>query len=229
MKSLSPTHVLLVVVLSVGVAALTSTLLHEPPAPTAPAKQWRDSVALGQNQKLQEQIQELADRIQNLEMRPVRGERLPAETAYDGAFEQEVRNWMAEMETRNAPLTANLRSKVEQALATIRREEERAKEQVKLQRREDAIDRAVDKLALQLNLGAAQKADLRTAWAAKAEADADLTRRWEEGADKSTLGDTKRLNEQNHHETLRRIFSPDQYESYAAIFGRSKSSSSDEK
>jgi hypothetical protein len=167
---------------------------------------------------LREENAALESRIRMLEQRPAQSRRALARGSADPTFEEEVRAWMAsqdeELTEAQGAAPVALQSEVEQALITIRQQEEAEEQRIKLQHRDEFIIDTIAKIAPELGLSQLQVEDMRNAWTSKAEADAELGRLWEEGMDLESAGQVKEENEAQHQANLQAFLSPEQYESY---------------
>lgn len=219
MKNLSIGLLVTILVLSGGVATLTSLLLHER-APTPEQAQVLPNANLDVRLKaLREENARLSQRIDELEMRPVATQRFPAEAISDPGFEEEVREWMATVKKDGGPAPVGLQTRVEDVLANIRHEEDAAKQAVQEQRREEWITGTLSKLGPRLGLSVTQEEELRDVWIAKNELDTELGRMYAAGEmDAQTAGEIKQSNEAEHQVDLQGVLSPAQYEEYIGFF-----------
>lgn len=201
-----------------GAAIVTWFLLSPPPAPRPPSVASPDTDLVAHLDSLREENAALESRIRMLEQRPAQSRRALAQGSADLTFEEEVRAWMAaqdeELTEAGDAAPVALQSEVEQALITIRRQEEAEEQRVKLQHRDEFITDTIAKIAPDLGLSQLQVEDMRNAWTSKAEADAELGRLWEEGMDLESAGQIKEENEAQHQANLQAFLSPEQYESY---------------
>jgi len=215
MKNFSFGLLVTIIVLSGGVATLTSLLLHTS-APTPAETPVQPDVNLdAQLKALRAENALLSQRIDELEMRPVATQRIPAAAISDPGFEQEVREWMASVKKDGGPARVGLQTKVEDALANIRLEEAAAEEQVREQKRDEWITGTMAKLSPQLGLSVTQEGELRDVWIANNERETELGRMYKAGeVDTQTAGELKQSNEAEHQVDLQGVLSPSQYEEY---------------
>jgi len=219
MKNLSFGLLLTVLVMSGGVAAVTSLLLHTPAPTTAQAQVLPNANLDTQVKALREENALLSQRIDELEMRPVATQRVPAEALPDPGFEEEVREWMASFKKDADPAPVGLQTKVEDVLANIRQEEAAAEQQVQEQKREEWITGTMAKLSPRLGLSVTQEEELRDVWIANNERDIELGRMYKAGEiDGQTAGELKQSNEAEHQVDLQGVLSPSQYEEYHGFF-----------
>jgi hypothetical protein len=168
---------------------------------------------------LREENARLSQRIDELEMRPVATQRIPAEAISDPGFEQEVREWMASFKKDGGPAPLGLQTTVEDVLANIRQEEAAAEQQVQEQKREEWITGTMAKLSPQLGLSVTQEEELRDVWIANNERETELGRMYKAGeVDAQTAGGLKQSNEAEHQVDLQGVLSPAQYEEYIGFF-----------
>lgn len=215
MKNLPLGLLVTILVLSGGVAAVTSLLLHTPTPTPAQAKVQPDANLDARLKALREENALLSQRIDELEMRPVAAQRIPAEAISDPGFEEEVREWMASFKKDGGPAPVGLQTKVEDVLANIRQEEAAAKQQVQDQKRDEWITGTMAKLSPQLGLSVTQEGELRDVWIANNERETELGRMYKAGeVDTQTAGELKQSNEAEHQVDLQGVLSPSQYEEY---------------
>jgi hypothetical protein len=107
--------------------------------------------------------------------------------------------------------------KVEEALTSIREQEQFHEQQIKLQRRDEFISGTIAKIAPDLGLTQYQMDEMNHSWIAKSEADAELGRLWNEGIDRENIGELKSANEADHQANLQAFLSAEQYDSYTAM------------
>ncbi len=214
MNDLRPMPLLLVVLLSGASAAVTSYLLSPgPPAQPAPVQTALplDSQVLEEVLTLRQELGKLSSRIDVLEVAPVERVVVKAQPAEE--FETEVRAFMAQQQANTNPGLPI----VKEALATIREQEQTEKEALALQRRDEWLAGAVEDITPKLNLSTNQADEMYDLLTAKADQDADLGRRWQSGEDREAIGETKRLNEEQHQTELQGVLSPSQYEDYREL------------
>jgi hypothetical protein len=214
MKDLSIGPLLLVIVLGSGSAAVTSSLLSEDRVEVvSEAGPSTDLVA--QLDALRAENTKLSERISDLELRPMPTERISAIDTSE--FEDEVRAWMESIEEGDGSTPVALQVKVEEALTSIREQEQFHKQQIKLQRRDEFINSTIAKIAPDLGLTQYQMDEMNRSWIAKSEADAELGRLWNEGIDRENIGELKSANEADHQANLQAFLSAEQYDSYTAM------------
>lgn len=219
MKNFSFGLLVTILVLSGGVATLTSLLLHKSAPPSAETQMQPDVNLNARLKALREENALLSQRVNALEMRPVATQRIPAEAIPDPDFEEEVREWMASVKKDGGPSPVGLQTKVEDVLANIRQEEAAAEQQVQEQKREEWITGTMAKLSPQLGLSVTQEAELRDVWIANNDRDNELARMWREGElDGQAAGELKRSNNEEHQRDLQGVLSPAQYEEYNGFF-----------
>jgi len=219
MKNFTFGPLVLVLVLSAGIAAMTSFLLRTTPPAAVKAEALLDANLDAKLKALREENARLSQRIDELEMRPVAIQRIPAEALSDPGFEQEVREWMASFKKDGGPAPVGLQTKVEDVLANIRQEEAAAEQQVQEQKREEWITGTMAKLSPQLGLSVTQEEELRDVWVANNDRDNELGRMWKAGeVDGQTIGELKKSNDAEHQADLQGVLSPAQYEEYIGFF-----------
>ncbi len=98
------------------------------------------------------------------------------------------------------------------ALDEIRKTDLIDRAKVTQQKRIAALEPVLAKMQTRLGLSQPQVTQMRTALESKMERDADLTRRWEEGEDRESLGQVKTENRLAHQTELERILTPTQLE-----------------
>ena len=205
---------LIVILLGAASAAVTTnSLLSSKSKALVASERMPDAHLLAQLETLRAQNRDLSDRIAVLELRPQVSERAPA---MDPSFEEEVRTWMENAGTGD-PSRGALELEVAEALHTIRDQEELEEQQIKLARRDEWITDTVEKVAPELGLNEYQTRAMRNAWVAKADADAELGRLWTSGENRESIGEIKRLNEEQHQTTLQGFLAPQQYEAYTEM------------
>ena len=219
MKNFSLGPLVLLLVLSAGVAAMTSFLLRTTPPAVVKPEALPDANFNARLKALREENARLSQRIDELEMRPVATQRLPAEAISDPGFKEEVREWMATVKKDGGPAPVGLQTRVEDVLTNIRHEEDAAKQAVQEQRREEWITGTLSKLGPRLGLSVTQEEELRDVWIAKNELDTELGRVYAAGEiDAQTAGEIKQSNEAEHQVDLQGVLSPAQYEEYIGFF-----------
>jgi hypothetical protein len=219
MNNFSLGPLVLLLVLSAGIAAMTSFLLRTTPPAVVKAKALPDANINARLKALREENARLSQRIDELEMRPVATQRIPAEAISDPGFEQEVREWMASLKKDGGSAPLGLQTKVEDVLANIRQEEAAAEQQVQEQKREEWITGTMAKLSPRLGLSVTQEEELRDVWIANNERDIELGRMYKAGEiDGQTAGELKQSNDAEHQVDLQGVLSPAQYEEYIGFF-----------
>lgn len=219
MKNFSFGLLVTILVLSGGMAAVTSLLLHTSSPSPVEAVRPTDSSLNAQVESLRTENALLSQRIDELELRPVATQRIPAEAISDPGFEAEVREWMATLKNNGGPAPVGLQTKVEDVLANIRQEEAAAKQQVQNQKRDEWITGTMAKLSPQLGLSVTQEGELRDVWIANNERETELGRMYKAGeVDTQTAGELKQSNEAEHQVDLQGVLSPAQYEEYHGFF-----------
>jgi hypothetical protein len=219
MNNFSLGPLVLLLALSAGIAAMTSFLLRTTPPVVVKAEALPDANLDARLKALREENALLSQRIDQLEMRPVATQRIPAEAISDPGFEQEVREWMASFKKDGGPAPVGLQTKVEDVLANIRQEEAAAKQQVQEQKRDEWITGTMAKLSPQLGLSVTQEGELRDVWIANNERETELGRMYKAGeVDAQTAGELKQSNEAEHQVDLQGVLSPSQYEEYHGFF-----------
>ena len=218
MNDLRPIPLVIVVLLGAASAAVTSYLLNPsaPPAPT-PIHTTIDPSAelLGVIRELRDELAKVNSRVDVLEVTPAERVALGANTNQD--FEAEVRAWMAQQDSDLSPAVPVLHADVAQALNSIRDGEKADQEDLARQRREEFLAGVMENIAPRLNLTQSQSDDMYEVLTSKAEADAELGRRWKAGEDREAIGETKRLDEENHQNNLQGILSATQYTDYGEM------------
>ena len=218
MNDLRPIPLVIVVLLGAASAAVTSYLLNPSatPAPT-PIRTAVDPSAelLGVIRELRDELAKVNSRVDVLEVTPAERVALGANTNQD--FEAEVRAWMAQQNPGRGPAVPVLHADVTQALNNIRAGEKADQEDLDRQRREEFLAGAMESIAPRLNLTQSQSDDMYEVLNAKAEADAELGRRWKAGEDREAIGESKRLDEDNHQNNLQGILSATQYTDYGEM------------
>jgi hypothetical protein len=219
MKNLSFGPLVLILLLSGGVAAMTSFLLRTSPPSAVKTERMPDANFGARLKALREENARLSQRIDELELRPVATQRIPAEATSDPGFEQEVREWMATLKKEGGPAPVGLQTKVEDVLANIRQEEAAAEQQVTEQKRDEWITGTMAKLSPQLGLSVTQEEELRDVWIANNEREIELGRMYKAGeVDGQTAGELKQSNDAEHQVDLQGVLSPSQYEEYHGFF-----------
>jgi hypothetical protein len=219
MNNFSLGPLVLLLVLSAGIAAMTSFLLRTTPPAVVKAEALPDANINARLKALREENARLSQRIDELEMRPVATQRIPAEAISDPGFEQEVREWMASLKKDGGSAPLGLQTKVEDVLANIRQEEAAAEQQVQEQKREEWITGTMAKLSPRLGLSVTQEEELRDVWIANNERDIELGRMYKAGEiDGQTAGELKQSNDAEHQVDLQGVLSPAQYEEYIGFF-----------
>ena len=218
MNDLRPIPLVIVVLLGAGSAAVTSYLLNPSPTPAlTPIRTAVDPSAelLGVVRELRDELATLNSRVDVLEVTPAERVALGANTNQD--FEAEVRAWMAQQDSDLSPAVPVLHADVAQALNSIRDGEKADQEDLARQRREEFLAGVMENIAPRLNLTQSQSDDMYEVLTSKAEADAELGRRWKAGEDREAIGETKRLDEENHQNNLQGILSATQYTYYGEM------------
>ncbi|MCP5023556.1 MAG: hypothetical protein GY930_17530 [bacterium] len=225
MKNLALGPFFLVIALGCASAVITSVLLSEEKVqPLTGVGPTLDLAA--ELNALRQENETLSARISDLELRPMSQERVSAlETPSSdaSAFEQEVRAWMKQMQSKSVASPSIFHSDVQDALATIRGQEAVQRAEVKRRQRDEWISGTIAKLAPDLGLSQQQTREMETAWLAKAELDAELSRLWKSGEmGREELGHMKETNEQQHQDSLRGFLLPQQYEEYTTMVSGSR-------
>ncbi len=220
MKNLAIGPFFLVVALACASAVITSVLLSEEKVePLTGAGSTLELAA--ELDALRQENEALSARISDLELRPISQERVSAAeipSANASEFEQEVRAWMKQMQSKSVANPAAFHSDVEDALTSIRSQEAVQKAEVKRRQRDEWISGTVAKLAPELGLTQLQTQEMESAWLAKAELDAELSRLWKSGEmGGEELGQMKVANEQQHQDSLQGFLLPQQYEEYTTM------------
>jgi hypothetical protein len=124
---------------------------------------------------------------------------------------------MAQQDSDLSPAVPVLHADVTQALNSIRDGEKADQEDLARQRREEFLAGVMENIAPRLNLTQSQSDDMYDVLNSKAEADAELGRRWKAGEDREAIGETKQLDEENHQNNLQGILSATQYTDYGEM------------
>jgi len=109
----------------------------------------------------------------------------------------------------------DLREYVSEALTEIRKEEAAARFP-SLEERAAELDETMPKLEAWLDLTREQSGRMRSALLSQYEREADVLRRWQEGADARVLATMKRDDREVHLAELAEILTPEQLEAYAS-------------
>lgn len=189
-------------------------VLPDTGSPRADTHQGVPATASPELAELRRQLQELRERVADLENRP---RRVPiGETVSREDFEQ-----LAEQVTRSgrvgaagSPPSPEFKAQVSDALRTIQREDSIAKVRATQEQRAAQLEQRLQGLTETLSLSPRQTDAMRVILATRDQRETELIALWQAGADAQVLGETKQRNERELQGAVQQALSPAQWETF---------------